>query len=45
MWQVKTFKTLASMEKWIERFGDRFMWEEIAVENGYGITFKPCRVI
>jgi hypothetical protein len=41
MWQYKTFKTRAALIAWIERNGHKYQWQEIALNNAYGVTFKP----
>jgi hypothetical protein len=45
MWTDKTFKTRESMAAWISKNGHKYQWEEIFINNGYGVTFKPLRVI
>lgn len=43
MWNQKTFKTRAALQAWIARNGHKFQWEEIAVCNAYGVTYRALR--
>lgn len=43
MWQTKTFKTAEAMRHWIERNGHKYRWQEIAVNNAYGVLYCPLR--
>lgn len=43
MWQVKTFKTKEAFQAWVARNDARVQWQEVFVNNGYGVTFKPLR--
>ncbi len=45
MWDIKTFKTRESMGAWVAKNGNKYQWEQIFINNGYGVTFKPLRVI
>ena len=45
MWQTKTFKTQAAMEKWLARHGENVQWEEIAVNNAWGIIYRALRIM
>ena len=45
MWKTKTFKTAAQFAAWVSKNNDRVQWEEIAVNNRYGVTFRPLRII
>lgn len=41
MWSIKEFKTRAEMQAWIEKNGHRMRWQEIVVNNGYGVQYRP----
>lgn len=41
MWQERTFRTAAALAAWTARNSHRFQIVEIAVNNAYGVTFKP----
>lgn len=45
MWEEKTFKTREAMQAWVKRNDHRMQWEEIFVNNGYGVTYRRLRVI
>lgn len=45
MWQTKTFKTKAVMNTYIAKHGHKIQWNEIFVNNAYGIEYKRIRVI
>jgi hypothetical protein len=45
MWKTKTFKTLAAMQAWISHNCHRYEWQEIAVNNAYGILYRRLRAI
>jgi hypothetical protein len=45
MWEIKTFKTREAMEKWIEKFGHRYQWVEVFVNNGYALDIRKLRII
>jgi hypothetical protein len=45
MWQTKVFKTKESMQQWIVKNDHKTQWQEIFINNAYGIEFKPLRVI
>ena len=45
MWEIKTFKTSESMRAWIAKNSNKYQLEQIFINNGYGVTFKPLRVI
>jgi len=40
MWETKLFKTLDSMNKWIDKNQNRFQIVPIFVDNAYGIEYK-----
>jgi hypothetical protein len=43
MWQVKVFKTKAAFDKWVSRNNHRMQWQEIFVNNAYGVEFRRLR--
>jgi len=45
MWQTKIFKTKAAMQKWLNRMSGKVQFEEIFVNNAYGVIYRPLRVI
>lgn len=45
MWQTKTFRTAQALRNWIKRNGHRYQWEEIAVNNAWGVLYRPLRHI
>lgn len=45
MWETKTFKTRKAMLAWIERNDEKYQWHEIFVCNGYGVEYRPPRII
>jgi hypothetical protein len=45
MWQTKVFKTKESMQQWITKNQHKTQWQEIFINNAYGIEFKQLRVI
>lgn len=40
MWITKTFKTKEAMTKFIAKHGHKIQWEEIFVNNAYGIIYR-----
>jgi len=45
MWQTKTFKSREAMLAWLDRHSQRVQWQEIFVNNAYGLTYRALRVI
>ena len=45
MWQIKIFKTKQKMMAFIEKYGDKIQWDEIFVDNAYGIEYRKLRRI
>jgi hypothetical protein len=45
MWQTKTFKTRAAMQRFIDVYGHRMTWNEIFINNGYGIEYQMLTII
>jgi hypothetical protein len=45
MWTIKIFKTKKSLNKFIEKNQHKIQWEEIFVNNGYGVEYRKLRKI
>ena len=45
MWKNKTFKTREAYDKWVAANSHKYQIEQIFVNNGYGVTYKPLRRI
>ena len=45
MWNLKTFKTRKSMEKFIKKNEDKFIFTEIFINNGYAVEYKPKYIV
>ena len=45
MWQVKTFKSLQAMEKFINTNRNKIQFEIIYINNGYAIEYRKLRRI
>jgi len=45
MWNFKYFKTQKQMEKWFEKNKHKYQINEIIVNNGYGLEYKPLIII
>jgi hypothetical protein len=45
MWQIKTFKTRDQMLRWIARNGSNAQWNEIFVNNAFGVEYRRLRKI
>jgi hypothetical protein len=45
MWETKTFKTREAMQAWLAKREHRIQWEEIFVNNAFGLTYRALRVI
>lgn len=43
MWQIKTFKTRESMDRWIAKNAQRVQYVEIFVNNGYAVEYRKLR--
>jgi hypothetical protein len=43
MWQVKTFKTQESMNKFIRKNQSKMQYAEIFINNGYAIEYRKLR--
>lgn len=45
MWRTKIFKTKELMQAWLYKKSGKIQFEEIAVNNAYGVTWRPLRVV
>lgn len=43
MWQVKTFKTQESMNKWIAKNKHKYQIDIIYVNNAYAVEYRPLK--
>jgi hypothetical protein len=43
MWTTKTFKTREAMTRWLAKREGRIQWQEIFVNNAYGLEWRPLR--
>ena len=44
-WQIKTFKTKEKMENFINKNKNKMQYNEIFINNGYGIEYKKLLII
>lgn len=45
MWTIKTFKTKDAMRKFVEKNQDRIEYQEIFINNLYGIEYRKLRIV
>ena len=45
MWRTKTFKTSEAMTRWLAKRDGHIQWQEIFVNNAYGVKWRPLRII
>jgi len=45
MWRTKTFKTKKEMDRFIDVYGHRMEWQEIFINNGWGIEYRFLTII
>lgn len=45
MWDTETFKTKPELEAWVEENDSSMQWEQIFVNNAYGVIYRPLYVI
>jgi hypothetical protein len=45
MWMTKTFKTREAMNTWLDRNRSRIQFQEIFVENAFGVLYRKLRRI
>jgi len=43
MWETKIFKHAKACRAWQERNAQKYLIQEIAVENAYGVIYRPLR--
>ena len=41
MWTAKTFRKIENYLAWKRKNDGRVQWEAIAVNNGYGVIYRP----
>ena len=44
-WKIKTFKGKKEMEQFIETYGNQIEWQEVFIDNGFGIEYRMLTVI
>lgn len=45
MWETKEFSTREEMEEFIDEYGNDIQWEEVFIDNAYGIDYRPLKKI
>ena len=45
MWKTKLFPTPQAFKSWVKSDGKKYQWVEIAVNNAWGIQYRPLRKI
>ena len=45
MWKIRTFRTIEARDAWLLKMDGFIQFEEIFVNNGYGIEFRPLRKV
>ncbi len=45
MWNTKTFKTQEEAYSFMQKIKDRYIFNLILIENGYGVEYKPLTII
>ena len=45
MWHTKTFKTKEKMKQWLAKREGKIQWEEVFVNNAYGVLYRRLRII
>lgn len=45
MWRTKTFKTQEAMQAWLDKREGRIQYNEIFINNGYGVECRKLRKI
>lgn len=45
MWTIKRFRTKEAMTKWIARHGHRYQWQEVFLDNAFGVECRKLRRI
>jgi hypothetical protein len=45
MWKTKEFKTEEAKDKFVKYLNNRYQIEEIFINNGFGIEYRPLKII
>lgn len=45
MWHIKTFKTQNAMKRFITKYRHCIQWQEVFINNAYGIEYRRLRRI
>jgi hypothetical protein len=45
MWTLKRFKSFAEQLDWIIKNEHRYQINELLINNGYAVEYKPLRII
>ena len=45
MWKIKTFKTQAAMNAFIQANANRIQYSQVFINNKYAIEYRPLRRI
>jgi hypothetical protein len=45
MWQIKTFKTRAAMQAFLDRHASKIQWVEVFVNNAYAVEYRRLRKV
>jgi len=45
MWNTKVFKTKESMQQWLSKNQHKIQWNEIFINNAYGLEYKALRIV
>lgn len=44
-WQIKTFKTLETMNAWLKKHDRQIEWQEVFINNAYGVEYRRLRKV
>jgi hypothetical protein len=44
-WRIMEFKTREQMERFIDLNYNKIQWQEVFIDNGYGIEYRPLRKV
>ena len=45
MWEIIKFKTREKMNNWISENQHKITWEEVFINNSFGLEYKPLTII
>ena len=45
MWKIKQYKTAHAMNEWLVKNDSRIQWQEIFINNAYGVQYRLLRVM